>query len=313
MFQLYYYLCGKMKRPFRIYLQLFALLICGVATAQTDIVQPNLGVPTKIAPAYFGPNAFPVPDMLDGRTSSELRLELYGDCFLGTTTGNVADDITGDLFAKLTIPLFTPKANLTVWMPIFEYFYTSSEVNALRRLPTTNSVDLQGFDSGDLYVSADVRILNQEKHYIDMTARAVLKTASANQFAKGRCYDAPGYFFDAAFGRGFQLGADHNLRLAVSGGFLCWQTDNGRQNDAVMYGAMLAYSYKNFTIDTCFGGYVGWENDGDRPMTLKSNISYRIGDLSLRLGHQVGFKDWPYHQIRIGATYMFDILNNRNN
>ena len=89
------------------------MLLSGVAVAQTDIVDPNLGTPSKIGPAYFGPNAFPVPDMLDGRTSSELKLELYGDCFLGTTTGNVADDITGDLFAKLTIPLFTPKANLT--------------------------------------------------------------------------------------------------------------------------------------------------------------------------------------------------------
>ena len=285
---------------------MLALVVLGVANAQTDIVQPNLGVPTKIAPAYFGPNAFPVPDMLDGRTSSELKLELYGDCFLGTTTGSIADDVTSDLFAKLTIPLFTPTANLTVWMPIFEYFYTSSEVNSLRRLPHTGS--LQGMDSGDVYVSADVRILSQEKHHIDIAARAVLKTASANQFAKGRCYDAPGYFFDVAFGRGFQLGKYSNLRVALSGGFLCWQTDNGRQNDAVMYGALLAYNYKRFSIDTCLGGYAGWENDGDRPMTLKTSLSYRIGDFSLRLMHQVGFNDWPYHQIRFGATYSFDML-----
>ena len=289
---------------------LVSLLAFGTSTAQTNIVQPDLGVPTKIAPAYFGPNAFPVPDMLDGRTSSELKLELYGDCFLGTTTGNVADDITGDLFAKLTIPLFTPKANLTVWMPIFEYYSTSAELNSLRRLPAPyNTNDLQGMDSGDLYVSADVRILSQEKHHVDVTARAALKTASANQYAKGRCYDAPGYFFDAAFGRGFQFGKGSNIRLAVSGGFLCWQTDNGRQNDAVMYGALVAYSYKNLTIDTCFGGYVGWEGIGDRPMTLKSNISYRIGDFSIRIGHQVGFMDWHYHQIRLGATYSFDMLN----
>ena len=295
-----------MRRLLRYIATVIALVTFGVANAQTDIVQPNLGVPTKIAPAYFGPNAFPVPDMLDGRTSSELKFELYGDCFLGTTTGSVADDVTGDLFAKLTIPLFTPKANLTVWMPIFEYFYTSSEVNALRRLPHTGN--LQGMDSGDVYVSADVRILSQEKHHIDIAARAVLKTASANQFAKGRCYDAPGYFFDVAFGRGFQLGKHSNLRVALSGGFLCWQTDNGRQNDAVMYGALLAYNYKRFSIDTCFGGYAGWEGDGDRPMTLKTSLSYRLGDFSLRLMHQVGFNDWPYHQIRFGATYSFDML-----
>ena len=286
------------------------LLFSGVAVAQTDIVRPNLGEPSKIAPAYFGPNAFPVPDMLDGRTSSELKLELYGDCFLGTTTGRVADDITGDLFAKLTIPLFTPKANLTVWMPIFEYFYTSAELNALRRLPAPYDKEaLQGMDSGDVYVSADIRILSQEKHYVDMTARAVLKTASANQYAKGRCYDSPGYFFDVAVGHSFPLvGGNHYLRVAASTGFLCWQTDNGRQNDAVMYGAMAKYRLKQWEIDATFGGYVGWERMGDSPMTLKANLSYHINNLSLRVGYQVGFKDWPYHQIRVGATYAFDVL-----
>lgn len=309
------YICIAMKRYFTLYIiYLLFILVVGVAQAQTNIEQPNLGIPSKIGPAYFGPNAFPVPDMLDGRTSSELKLELYGDCFLGTTTGNVSDDITGDLFAKLTIPLFTPKANLTVWLPIFEYFHTSAELNALRRLPEPyNKNDLQGMDSGDVYVSADIRILNQERHHIDIAARAALKTASANQYAKGRCYDAPGYIFDVALGRGFDFGGGkHNLRVAASGGFLCWQTDNGRQNDAVMYGALLAYTYKNFTIESCFGGYAGWERDGDRPMTLKTNLSYRIGDLSLRIGHQVGFKDWPYHQIRIGAAYAFDILTKKS-
>lgn len=306
-----------MRIPFVKYLLLFVALILGAtAHAQTNIEQPNLSIPSKIAPAYFGPNAFPVPDMLDGRTSSELKLELYGDCFLGTTTGRVSDDITGDLFAKLTIPLFTPKANLTVWMPIFEYFHTSAALNALRRLPAPyNTNDLQGMDSGDVYISADIRILSQERHHVDITARAALKTASANQFAKGRCYDAPGYFFDAAIGREFNLsrGGDcGTLRVAASGGFLCWQTGTGRQNDAVMYGLLLAYTIKNFTIDTCYGGYVGWERDGDRPMTLKTNLSYRIGDLSLRLSHQVGFIDWPYHQIRVGATYAFDILNKKS-
>ena len=295
-------------------LTILLLLLSGVAVAQTDIERPNLGEPSKIAPAYFGPNAFPVPDMLDGRTSSQLKLELYGDCFLGTTTNNVADDITGDLFAKLTIPLFTPKANLTVWMPIFEYFYTSPEVNALRRLPEPYDKEaLQGMDSGDVYVSADVRILSQERHHVDMTARAVLKTASANQYAKGRCYDAPGYFFDVAIGHSFHLiGGNHYLRLAASTGFLCWQTDNGRQNDAVMYGAMLAYRFRRVSFDATFGGYAGWERDGDRPMTLKTNLSYHIDNLTLRMGYQVGFNDWPYHQIRVGASYAFDVLTKKS-
>ena len=47
--------------------------------AQVPTVAPDLSVPTEIAPAFFGPNALPVIDMLDGRTQRQLRVELAGD------------------------------------------------------------------------------------------------------------------------------------------------------------------------------------------------------------------------------------------
>ncbi len=293
----------------RYILLIASLLIVTMAHAQTDIVDPDLSVPSHVAPAFFGPNAFPVPDMLDGRTSSTLQCELYGDCFFGTR-GRISEDVTGGLFARLKIPLFTPKVNLTLWMPIFESYFTSAHVNSLRHL--SHLGDLRGHDSGDVYLSTDIRLLSQEKYNVDMALRAALKTASANKFAEGRHYDAPGYFFDLSVGRGFEFVNDqHSLRIAASVGFLCWQTDNGRQNDAVMYGAKIIYRYKFFSVDSSFGGYSGWENDGDRPMTLKTNITYHFDKLALTLGHQVGFMDWPYHQIRFGASYNFDILSKR--
>lgn len=289
-------------------LALVGAVWCGNTSAQTPIVGPNYAIPSKIGPAYFGPNAFPVPDMLDGRTSPTMKVELYGDGFLGTTTGRVSDDLTGDLFVRLTTPLFTSKANLTVWMPIVESYYTSAEVNTLRRLQHKGY--LKGVDSGDVYVSTDINLFNEGQHGVDVAMRAAMKTASANKWADGRCYDSPGYFFDVAAGR--QVG-NSGLRVAASGGFLCWQTDNGRQNDAVMYGLLLAYrpqgANNRFAIDTCLGGYVGWEGDGDSPMTLKTNVSWRVGDVWLRVGHQVGLVDWPYHQIRLGMSFSFDILN----
>lgn len=52
--------------------------------AQTSLDVSDLSVPTKIAPAYFGPNAFPVPDMMSGRTSSVWKLEAYADIFVCT-------------------------------------------------------------------------------------------------------------------------------------------------------------------------------------------------------------------------------------
>ena len=42
-------------------------VINGSSLAQTELNKSPLNKPTFISPYYFGPNAFPVPDMLDGR------------------------------------------------------------------------------------------------------------------------------------------------------------------------------------------------------------------------------------------------------
>ena len=117
-------------------------------------------------------------------------------------------------------------------------------------------------------------ILTQERHGIDISVRTALKSASGNDYSNARYYDSAGYFFDAAFGRQFTLIPDRSdLSIAASGGFLCWQTDNGRQNDAVMYGLKASYRYKGISISSEFGGYVGWERDGDSPIICPAGMA----------------------------------------
>lgn len=290
-----------MKRLFTILIISFVAL-CHLK-AQTSLDLSNISSPSCIAPAFFGPNAFPVPEMSDGTTSSRLKLELYSDHFFGTTT-SAADDYTTDIFARLTIPLFSPRANLVIWGPLYEFFHTGAEVNSYRRLPHLGDVDYHS--PGDFYVSTDFQPLIQDRHHLDMTIRAALKSASGDRYEYARYYDSPGYFFDASFARGFTFGnGNYNLRVALSGGFLCWQTDNGRQNDAVMYGALLAFTLGDLMLKTQYGGYVGWEQYGDSPMTIRADLSWAIGDLSLNLGYQYGFNDWPFHQVRMGLSYSF--------
>ena len=282
---------------------LFLCLVCMSVEAQTSLDISNLAVPTKIAPEYFGPNAFPVPEMSDGRTSARWKAEIYADHFFSTRY-DWHEDYTTDIFARLTIPLFSPRVNLVIWGPLYEFFHSGSAVNEYRRLTFKEDVDYH--TSGDLYVSVDFQPLIQEKHGVDMTVRSVLKSASGDRYEYARYYDSPGYFFDAAFGRGFLLAdGDVTLRVALSGGFLCWQTDNGRQNDAVMYGALASLTAGRFSFRTQYGGYVGWEQDGDAPMTLRADVGWAFGDLSVNAGYQVGFSDWPFHQIRMGLSFNF--------
>ena len=293
--------------------RIFSLLVAislsmAMAYAQTPILRPDLGTPSLVAPGYFGPNAFPVPDMLDGTTFSDLRVELYGDGFLCSMAGNPTDDITLDLFAKATIPLFTDRVNLVIWMPVVEWFRSGPAVNVLRRVQDPDRW-ISGVDSGDAYVSTDILILDERKRGCGLVLRAALKSASGNSFGTARVYAAPGYFFDVAVGRDIVKSADGKtvFRTALSAGFLCWQTGNGRQNDAVMYGALASLKTGPFKAEVNYGGYVGWEGKGDRPMTLKTKLSWSIGRCSINAMYQVGFVDWPFHQVRLGAAYSFPL------
>ncbi len=278
---------------------IFCLLtgLASLAAAQTPIEKPDLSIPSMVAPAYFGPNAFPVPDMSDGTTTDRLEFELYGDGFICTLTQDIKDDITFDIFAKATIPLFTHRVNLTIWMPVVEWFCSGPEVNRLRRIRDPERW-ISGIDSGDAYVSTDILILDEDKCGYGLVLRAALKSASGNSFSTARVYDCPGYFFDVAAGRDIYKSSDHKtrLRMALSAGFLCWQTANGRQNDAVMYGMVTSLRSGRFKAELNYGGYIGWEGVGDSPMTLKTRLSWDIGRFSITAMHQVGFMDWPFHQ-----------------
>jgi hypothetical protein len=286
--------------------RIFVALICMSAaismTAQTSLDLSDFAVPSKIAPGYFGPNAFPVPEMSDGSTSAQWKVEIYSDHFFGTM-GESGEDYTTDIFARLTIPLFSPRANLVVWGPLHEFFHTGPSVNSIRRLPFEGDVDYH--TPGDIYVSTEFQTLVQDRHGLDMTIRTVLKSASGDRYEYARYYDSPGYFFDATFGRGFELSENVRTRIALSSGFLCWQTDNGRQNDAVMYGVLASLDAGAAFLKVQYGGYVGWERDGDCPMTLRADLGCNIGAFSVKAGLQKGFKDWPFNHFRIGVEYRF--------
>ena len=267
--------------------------------AEVPIEKPDLSKPTGIAPAYFGPNALPIIDMLDGRTHSELRVELAGEGYIGYKEKNR----TADIFARVSVPLFTRWANLTVWMPVYGWY---------------DQYDGKGSGAGDVYLTTDVQVLHNEwfksakaKYIPQMTVRVGVKTASGEQFERRRHFDCPGYFFDVAMGQSIPI-KNIELRFAGSAGFLCWQTDNARQNDAVMYGLQAQVKHEYFSFDATWGGYVGWENHGDRPMSIKARAAGHIKGFEPYIQYQYGIKDFPFHQVRIGLVYNVNVLKRKN-
>ncbi len=310
-----------MKSCFPRWLYIVVLLIMGgQVDAQTPLTEAALSDVTQIAPYYFGPNAFPVPEMMDGRVQKELRVELAGDYFKG-----FHGDHTADLFLKVNIPLWTNRANLSLWMPVVEWYRNSDERIARSNIQPERWDDARkGCLSGDVYVTADVQILLEKDWWPDWVVRAALKTASGGEYFHARYYDSPGYFFDTSVGKSLSLGNSpkwhHRLRAALSTGFLCWQTDNGRQNDAVQFGAMLKWENSFFTLSETFAGYSGWEhhtsNGGatahDVPMVLRTDFIYHVKQFDVVASYQYGLHDYPFHQARVGVAYKWDILRVKN-
>ena len=253
--------------------------------------------PTGVAPAFFGPNALPIPDMSDGRVDEQLKLELAGDGYFGFN-----GDKTADLFARVSVPLFTRWANIALWMPVYEWY---------------SQADGTGSGAGDVYIATNIQVLHndwfktEKARYIpQMTVRVGVKTASGEQFQRKRHFDSPGYFFDLAIGQTIPI-RSINLRFAGSVGFLCWQTTEARQNDAVMYGLQAQLNHEYFSLQAEWGGYVGWERYGDAPMSIKVRAAGHIKGFEPFAQYQYGIKDYPFHQIRVGLAYRLPILKSR--
>lgn len=286
-----------------------------VSLGMVPIVSPYLGEPTGIAPAYFGPNAFPVPDMLDGRVQKHLRAEIAVDGYFG-----FQGDKTADAFARVFIPLFTDRVNLTIWMPVMEWYEMTPERQRVCRLQ--DSVAIAGHGAGDAYFSTDIQILRDKKWAPDIALRAACKSASGGQYELARHYDCPGYFMDLSLGKSWYIGDEAmrqkgdearglELRLAGSAGFLCWQTDNGRQNDAVMYGLQMLVKSQYVSLRTTWSGYVGWENMGDCPMIIKGRLDGHAKGFEPYVEYQYGIMDYPFHMVRVGLAYDIAVLKKK--
>lgn len=283
------------------------------AAGQTPIVRPDLHTDTKIAPLYFGPNAFPVPEMLDDAISPTLQTTVAAT----EHWGDYGDRAT-DALLRLRVPLFTPRANLVVWLPV-EHYRLSDRWKEHARIadnPTT-----RGTAVGTAFVSTDILVVSEARRRPAIGLRAAIKTASEDSWTTARYYDCPGYFFDASLGKSLHCRGTwlQSVRLGASAGFLCWQTDNGRQNDATMYGVEAKAKFRHVELCQNLRGYSGWEGDGDCPMVTQTLIKGHFrarGEGSGRckasfspfVAYTKGLRDYPFQQLSAGVTIDFDIF-----
>ena len=248
-------------------------------------------------PRYFGPNAFPIPELRSGRIGAAWELEARGEyhAFEGDRTKNI--------FVRAFMPIANGKAGVEVNYIIYEYYNTTWETVEERH---TAGTYWPNGAHGDVVVSFFVQALQSEK-WIDMMVEGALKTASGNRLADARFTDAATYWFTGNIGRNLYSSKNASVRLQGFAGFYCWMTNDliHRQNDAFIYSFGLSGSLYGFSLNADFAGLYGYKNNGDRPQQLRTrlNYEYRKNILSLRFKH--GMKDALYNSYSVAYIRRF--------
>lgn len=267
----------------------------------------------KYAPAWFGPNANPVPEMTDARIPTQTIVSLMGDYYFGY------GDQTTNAYVKIELPLLPERVSFKLWFTAFENYSVTPELSAARGM----NGNLTGKPNGDLYVQTRISLLKERKNAPAVILNTTLKTASGTNFTERRYFDTPGYYFDVEIGKSFYTKNNFisEIRTVANLGFLCWETSGSRQNDAPMYGAKLVVGNAAWKLENTLSGYWGWMHThpnygsdyGDAPLVYASKFTVMTEYMDYFTQYQYGINDFPYHQIRVGISFPIEKLTPKFN
>ncbi|MDH6533518.1 hypothetical protein D0T51_00780 [Parabacteroides sp. 52] len=240
------------------------------------------------SPRYFGPNAFPIPELRSGLVGSRIEAEVRGEYHYYT------GDKTKDIYGRVLLPFVKGRAGVEVSFVFKEDYKMTPETRDERNAIETESPISY---NGDIVVTSFFQLLRSEK-WVDAMVSINLKTASGGRLCDARHTDAASYWFDMTLGKNLFVSKDKHfsLRAQAMMGFYCWMTNDRvhRQNDAISYGGGLTGTYRNVTLSTDISGFHGYENNGDRPMIWRNNLRYEIKKNILSFRYNRGMKDRLY-------------------
>jgi hypothetical protein len=253
----------------------------------------------RYSPRYFGPNALPIPEIINGKIGKHTEIMLAADYH------HHKNDPTQNIFTRIEIPIVKNKANLEIHVVPIEFYNMDSSLRIERR---TFNKEGKGTAGGDIYVNQHIQLLSQHRSLPDANLRIGLRSASGTMLRHARYTDAPGYFFDLGLGKNiYQHPTDSSfVRIYASAGFYCWHTneDDLRQNDALMFGGGIDWKTKSWLLSLQTAGYVGYINNGDKPLVARAKIHKKITPhITTFLHLQHGIHDFYYTSIRFGCSW----------
>jgi hypothetical protein len=287
----------KKNTIYILFIILFASIIPNKGLAENDW-RENMKY-LQYSPRYFGPNAFPMPELRGGFLETRWEIEVRGEYH------EFEGDRTKDIYARLFVPVANGRAGLEINYVIYEYYNTTQETVEERHAAGRY---WENGAHGDVIISSFYQLLKSEK-WADIMLEATLKTASGSRLVDARFTDAASYWFNVNIGRCLYKNTEHKSYIRAQGlaGFYCWMTNDmvHRQNDAFIYSAGISGAYKNITLNADIAGLHGYKNNGDRPLQLRTklNYEYRKNILSFRYKH--GMKDALYNTFSLAYIRCF--------
>jgi hypothetical protein len=249
-------------------------------------------------PGFLGPNALPVPHISNGSIDSINTLGLSTDFYFskGDHTQNVS--LYGNyclVKGKISFDIY--------WVPI-EFFTMNHDIKTERHVFTLHYYDRHA--SGDIYLNTNVQLFNNKKRNIQSAIRIGYRFASS-EIGAARFTDAPGYYFDLSFAKGFHSAPA--LKWIVMAGGYFWQADNierHRQDDAFLFGSGFEWNRKTFRIQTCIAGYLGWFNKlRDKPVVYRLNVDKSFKREIVFFQFQQGLHNFNYTSLKTGIKFRF--------
>jgi hypothetical protein len=249
--------------------------------------------------AFFGPNALPVPELSDGRIPQKHNAELSSDFFWGF------GDRTQSLSARFNYVFIPGKISISAWGVLAEHYKTSIAIRDLRASMVESAEET--FLIGDFYLSTQMNLTRETRYVPDLLLEFVLKTASSKSPNSARFFDTPGYYFDITAGKSinFKNSFFNELRFVGMAGFLCYQLNNYRQNDAPLFGGKIKLSSEKCSFETGINGYKGWQNNGDAPLVIRSRVNLDLGSNEYFIEYQHALRDYPFRRLQAGIKINF--------
>lgn len=252
------------------------------------------------APAFMGPNGLPVPPVTEGRAAVRSHFSAGGAMHF--SSGDKTQNLTAWLSyapdkARISFELY--------WVPV-EWFQVTHEEKSRRNVFFRDYYNTSA--TGDLYMQSTLRILHNTRRGWDAALRAGIKTASGSGVGAARFTDTPGYYFDLSAAKSWQWTATRSLRLYAMSGLIVWQTyqPNFPQDDAYLWGAGALWQLGAWSLRHECAGYVGYRNNGDRPVLLRLEALHEMGRYAPFLRLQQGLHNYPYSSVEAGLKLYWD-------